>query len=65
MAEAPLRKFQATPANPWNRPKAAHLLNRAGFGGTPEQITRLAAMRVETAVDEVLNYEQTSDAAFP
>src|SRR3990172_9529386 len=65
MAEVSLRKFQPTPANPWNRIKAAHLLNRAGFGGTPEQVTRLASMRFEAAVDELLNYEQTSDATFP
>ena len=36
-----------------------------GFGGTPEEITRLAGMRFEAAVDELLNYEQTSDATFP
>lgn len=65
MAEAPLRKFQPTPANPWNRIKAAHLLNRAGFGGTPEQIARLASTRFEAAVDELLNYEQAPEAAFP
>lgn len=65
MAEVSLRKFQPTAANPWNRVKAAHLLNRAGFAGTPEQITRLASMRFEAAVDELLNYEQTPEADFP
>ena len=65
MAEASLRKFQPTAANPWSRSKAAHLLNRAGFGGTPGEITRLAGMRFEAAVDELLNYEQTAEVAFP
>ena len=31
-------------AGEWNAEKAAHLLARAGFGGTPEDIARLAAM---------------------
>jgi hypothetical protein len=29
-------------ANDWNRLTAAHLLNRAGFGGPPEGIEDLA-----------------------
>ncbi len=28
----------------WNDDRAAHLLERAGFGGTPEEVARLAAM---------------------
>ena len=27
----------------WNRARAAHLLERAGFGGTPEEVARLVA----------------------
>ena len=34
----------------WNRARAAHLLERAGFGGTPEEINKLAAMTPEQAV---------------
>ena len=34
----------------WNRARARHLLNRAGFGGTPEDIDRLAAMTPAAAV---------------
>jgi len=34
----------------WNRARAAHLLERAGFGGTPEEIDRFAAMTPEQAV---------------
>jgi hypothetical protein len=65
MAEPSLRRFRPTSADPWNRIKAAHLLNRAGFGGTPEQVTRVASMRMEAAVDELLNYERTPDGPFP
>ena len=34
----------------WNYERAAHLLERAGFGGTPEQITSLASRTPEEAV---------------
>ncbi len=34
----------------WNYERAAHLLERAGFGGTPEQVEALAAMTPEEAV---------------
>jgi len=65
MAEGPLRRFRPTAANPWNRLRAAHLLNRAGFGGTPAEVDRLAGMPVEAAVDELLNDERVPDGPFP
>lgn len=65
MAEPSLRRFQPSAQNPWDRVKAAHLLNRAGFGGAPDQVHRLAGMRFEAAVDELLDYESVQDAAFP
>ena len=34
----------------WNAQRAAHLLERAGFGGTPEEIAQFAAMTPEAAV---------------
>ena len=37
-------------AQDWNYAKAAHLLERAGFGGTPEEVARYAAMTPEAAV---------------
>ena len=30
--------LQSLPAADWNNERAAHLLERAGFGGTPEEI---------------------------
>lgn len=41
----------------WNYDRAAHLLERAGFGGTPEQIQVLAAMRVEEAVHSLVFFD--------
>src|SRR5688572_5725370 len=38
--------------------KAQHLLNRAGFGGTPEQVRGLAAMGLDGAVDYIVDYEK-------
>ncbi len=37
-------------AQQWSPARAAHLLERAGFGGTPEEIARLAAMSPQAAV---------------
>ena len=41
----------------WNYDRAAHLLARAGFGGTPEDIQRLADMTPERAVRSLVYYE--------
>ena len=47
----------------WDYDKAAHLLERAGFGGTPEEIERLAAMTPQAAVDWIVNYQRQADTA--
>jgi hypothetical protein len=41
----------------WNYNRATHLLERAGFGGTPEQIQMLAAMTVEEAVRSLVFFD--------
>lgn len=40
----------------WTYARARHLLDRAGFGGTPAEVGRLAAMIPEDAVDWLINY---------
>ena len=40
---------------------AAHLLNRAGFGGTPAEIEKLAALGHEQAVAHLVDYEKIPD----
>src|SRR5438045_207358 len=47
----------------WNAVRAAHLLGRAGFGGTPEDVARLASMSPQQAVDSLVDYERISDNA--
>ena len=49
----------------WNRNRAAHLLERAGFGGTPDEIGRLAAMTPAQAVDSLVDYESLKSDRKP
>jgi len=49
-------------ASDWNYERAAHLIERAGFGATPEEIARVAAMTPERAVNSLVDYE-TIDAS--
>ncbi|HEV2329726.1 MAG TPA: DUF1800 domain-containing protein [Verrucomicrobiae bacterium] len=46
----------------WNYQMAAHLLNRAGFGGTPIQIQQLADMTMPEAVSSLIDYEKIPDS---
>jgi uncharacterized protein (DUF1800 family) len=41
----------------WNYGRARHLLDRAGFGGTPDDIARLASMTPEAAVRSLVDYQ--------
>ena len=43
-------------AGPWDARLAAHLLRRAGFGGTPADLRRYAAMRMQGAVDALVHF---------
>ncbi len=49
----------------WSRDRAAHLLERAGFGGTPEEIDRFAAMTPEAAVDWLVHYQKVENNQLP
>ncbi len=48
----------------WTLNEAAHLLNRAGFGGSPDDIRSLQTMGREKAVDFLITGEDPPDA-FP
>ena len=56
-----------TPITPgeWSRERAAHLLERAGFSGTPEEIDRLAAMTPEAAVRRLVEYQKVDNSHLP
>lgn len=49
----------------WNSQRAAHLLERAGFGGTPEEVEKLAKMTPAQAVDYLVDYEKIDDGKLP
>ena len=61
MAGPSLRAFRPSATDPWDAAKAAHLLQRAGLGGPPEEVQRILAIGVESAVDELLSYERRPD----
>ena len=46
------------PRAEWSYDRAAHLLAHAGFGGTPEEIQRLADLGLERAVQSLVHYER-------
>ena len=45
------------PEAAWNPARAEHLLERAGFGGTPEDIAALTALGAEGAVRRLVHFE--------
>jgi hypothetical protein len=56
-----------TPISPadWNYSFAAHLLERAGFGGTPEEINALARLTPKQAVARLVRFEGVQAVALP
>ena len=49
-------------ARDWNAARAAHLLERAGFGGTPDDIARYTAMGPEAAVKALVDFSDAGQA---
>jgi uncharacterized protein (DUF1800 family) len=49
------------PEQKWSFETAAHLLNRAGFGGTPSDVRRLVDLGPEHAVSWFIDYEKVPD----
>src|ERR1700681_1150568 len=52
-------------AKDWNRDFDAHLLERAGFGGTPVEIDALAKMTPAQAIARLVRYEGTDISHLP
>ena len=50
---------------PWNVRLAAHLLRRAGFGGTPADIERAASHSMNGAVDALVHFPSTDALPQP
>ncbi len=49
----------------WDYAKARHLLNRAGFGGTPQEVQKLYEMGLYQAVDHLVNFHLQPPADVP
>jgi uncharacterized protein (DUF1800 family) len=54
--------LKALSTDRWNYEMAAHLLNRAGFGGSPDNIQQLADLTHDQAVASLLDYERIPDS---
>src|SRR5437868_511651 len=61
MAENLLIPIWQTPGAKWNAEMAAHLLRRAGFGGTLDEINQFTKMGAEQAVNRIVNYSAIHD----
>jgi hypothetical protein len=51
-----LRPYKPTSDNPFDVVKAAHLLNRAGFGGTPAEIEKAVKLGPEATLDSLFDF---------
>ncbi len=49
----------------WSYDRAAHLLERAGFGGTPEEIQELADLTPAEAVARLVDYQAIDNSHLP
>src|SRR5579864_6586357 len=49
----------------WDYTTAAHLMNRAGFSGTPAEIEQLLALGLRESVARFVDYENTPDSVSP
>jgi uncharacterized protein (DUF1800 family) len=56
-----LPAFRPTKKDPWDARKAAHLLNRAGFGGTPQDAEALVRKGLEASVQELVHFDRVLD----
>ena len=49
----------------WNAQRAAHLLERAGFGAPPAEIARVSKLTPQQAIDELVDYESIPSGLKP
>ncbi len=55
--------LEPLPEDQWDYAKARHLLVRAGFGGTPQEVERLCQMGLYAAVDHLVDFARQPAAA--
>lgn len=59
---AKVAPYRPSRRDPWDARKARHLLNRTGFGGTPEEVEALVKQGFEEAVHHIVHYETVQDS---
>jgi len=52
-------------SGPWNERWAAHLMRRAGFGGSPDEIRSMAATSASSAVESLIHFPSTANMPQP
>ena len=57
--------FRPIGAEDWTRDRAAHLLERAGFGGPPAEVEALYALGPLGAVRHLVRYHEVQDVSHP
>ena len=57
--------LQPIAVSDWGPGRAAHLLERAGFGGTPAEVARFAAMSPRQAVQSLVRYQHIANPLPP
>ena len=55
--------FAPISSSDWTYDRAAHLIDRAGFGATPEEIEQWARLTPQQAVDRLVDYEAIDNSA--
>src|SRR5277367_1138534 len=65
-----LQPYTPTSSDPFDAVKAAHLLNRAGFGGTVAEVEHVRSLGPQAALDELLDFpdapaEEQSETDVP
>jgi hypothetical protein len=65
----PQGRLNATPLSPYRGPldmrSAAHLLRRAGLGGSPADVKRYTGMSVDAAVESLVRFPSTASLPLP
>jgi uncharacterized protein (DUF1800 family) len=53
--------LEPLPASQWNTATAAHLMNRAGFGGSPQDVENVRQLGLDKAVSWFVDYDAIPD----
>ncbi len=61
MPDNPLQPIWITDSSRWDFSMAAHLLRRAGFGGTLDEMNQFVALGPQQSVARIMDYQSQPD----